>query len=144
PGPCGRTAASSRLYRLSREGLMPQSSGKNRADLREIAHRVLPEAGFEPDFSAAEMTEVAAIDGPAAEAGVQDLRQLLWSSIDNDDSQDLDQLEVAEELSGGQIRVLVAIADVDSLVRKGSAIDYHNEPTTTEIYTAAEIFPMLP
>ncbi len=116
-----------------------------RSDLRAIAHRVMAEQGLAPDFSPAELAELTHIAGAAAPpAGVADLRQLLWSSIDNDDSRDLDQIEVAEALPGGATRVRVAIADVDALVRQGSAIDAHAQQNTTSVYTAAEIFPMLP
>ncbi len=76
--------------------------------------------------------------------GIRDLRGRLWCSIDNDDSRDLDQLSVAEELPGGAVRVLVAVADVDALVHRGSALDAHARTNTTSVYTAAEIFPMLP
>jgi exoribonuclease-2 len=72
------------------------------------------------------------------------MRNLLWSSIDNDDSRDLDQLTVAEALPAGRMKILVAIADVDSAVKNGSAIDEHARQNTTSVYTAAEIFPMLP
>jgi len=82
--------------------------------------------------------------GPAADGAVRDLRALAWASIDNDDSRDLDQLTVAEELPGGAVRVLVAIAEVDSTVGKGSPVDRHARRNTTSVYTAARIFPMLP
>ena len=75
---------------------------------------------------------------------MRDLTNLLWASIDNDDSRDLDQLTVAEALPGDKIKLLVAIADVDSLVKNGSAIDDHARHNTTLVYTAAMIFPMLP
>jgi exoribonuclease R len=89
--------------------------------------------------------ELAAIGEPAGEThGLRDLRDRLWASIDNDDSRDLDQLTVAESLTGGSVRILVAIADVDALVRKGSAIDGHASRNTTSVYTPAAIFPMLP
>ena len=75
---------------------------------------------------------------------VRDLRDLLWASIDNDDSRDLDQLTVAEAMPGDKVKILVAVADVDSVVKKGSAIDDHARHNTTSVYTAATIFPMLP
>ena len=75
---------------------------------------------------------------------VRDLRDLLWASIDNDDSLDLDQLTVAEAMPGDKVKILVAVADVDSLVKNGSAIDEHARHNTTSVYTAARIFPMLP
>jgi exoribonuclease-2 len=103
------------------------------------------ERGLEPDFSPAVQQELAAISGPASATGdVRDLRNCLWASIDNDDSRDLDQLTVAESLAGGRVRIRVAIADVDALVRKASAIDDHASRNTTSVYTPAIIFPMLP
>src|SRR5207244_5210542 len=74
----------------------------------------------------------------------RDLRDRLWCSIDNDDSRDLDQLSVAEPLAAGQVKILVAVADVDTLVRRGSASDGHASTNTTSVYTAGGIFPMLP
>jgi len=73
-----------------------------------------------------------------------DLTGLLWCSIDNDDSRDLDQLTVSEVLQDGAVRILVAIADVDTLVGKDSPIDRHAQINTTSVYTSARIFPMLP
>jgi exoribonuclease-2 len=104
------------------------------------------ERGLLPDFSPAAQAQVAGIAGPASAggAGIADLRDLLWCSIDNDDSRDLDQLSVAEPLAGGVVRIRVAVADVDALVKIGSAIDSHAQTNTTSVYTAAEIFPMLP
>jgi VacB/RNase II family 3'-5' exoribonuclease len=120
---------------------------KHRSILQRIARRVMLERGLLPDFSPAALDELGrigspALVGPASQS--RDLRSLLWCSIDNDDSRDLDQLTVAEALSGGLTRILVAIADVDSLVKQGSAINGHARHNTTSIYTAAEIFPMLP
>jgi VacB/RNase II family 3'-5' exoribonuclease len=124
---------------------MDTGNGQQRATLRRIARRAMLERGLLPDFSREAMAEVAAIRAPAAREDVaRDLRDLPWSSIDNDDSRDLDQLTVAEGLPGGFVRVLVAIADVESLVAKGSAVDTHARNNTTSVYTAAEIFPMLP
>jgi VacB/RNase II family 3'-5' exoribonuclease len=103
------------------------------------------ERGLEPDFPPATQQEMATISQPADGADyLLDLRDRLWVSIDNDDSRDLDQLTVAEALAGGQIRILVAVADVDALVRKDSAIDGHAAHNTTSVYTPAAIFPMLP
>jgi exoribonuclease-2 len=116
-----------------------------RDDLRGIARRAMRARGLLPDFAPAVLAEVDA-DTRAIDAGpaVRDLRGLLWASIDNDDSRDLDQLSVAEALPGGAAKIFVAIADVDALVKRGSASDGHAAANTTTVYTAAEIFPMLP
>ncbi len=102
--------------------------------------------GLLPDFSRQVIAETERIRGPANSSApeIRDLRGLLWASIDNDDSRDLDQISVAEAGADGVIKVLVAIADVDALVKKGSAIDGHAQTNTTSVYTAAQIFPMLP
>ena len=126
---------------------MDTGNGQQRAILQRIAHRVMIARGLAPDFAPEALAQLAAIVGPApAAAGPssRDLRDLLWCSIDNDDSMDLDQLSVAQELPGGGGKLLVAIADVDALVGKGSAVDDHARTNTTSVYTAAEIFPMLP
>jgi len=120
--------------------------GQQRSDLRAIARRVMLERGLEPDFPAAALAEVGRLHGPAAPDGADthDLRDRLWCSIDNDDSRDLDQLSVAETLRGSDVRIFVAVADVDGLVAKGSALDAHAARNTTSVYTAGGIFPMLP
>ena len=102
--------------------------------------------GLLPDFSPAVLAETNAITQAVSERGpsIRDLRGLLWASIDNDDSRDLDQLSVAEPQAGGGVKILVAVADVDATVKDGSAIDGHARTNTTSVYTAAEIFPMLP
>lgn len=100
--------------------------------------------GFEPDFSDAAEAQVAALAGPAAPDGRRDLRDLIWCSIDNDDSRDLDQLSVARGNSSGDVTVLVAVADVDALVRQDTPVDQHAAHNTTSVYTGAQIFPMLP
>ncbi len=100
--------------------------------------------GLLPTFSAAVHEEVADLDSPATDDTTRDLRSLLWCSIDNDDSRDIDQLSVAEPLDDQRIRVSVAIADVDSLVPKGGAIDGHARQNTTSVYTAAKLYSMLP
>jgi len=118
----------------------------NRKDLREIARRAMIERDLLPDFSDTAILELGRIRGAATagEPNIRDLRELLWASIDNDDSRDLDQLTVADPLPDGSVRILVAIADVDSLVEKDSALDAHAKHNTTSVYTAGEIFPMLP
>jgi VacB/RNase II family 3'-5' exoribonuclease len=125
---------------------MNANENQHRFILQSIAHQAMLDRGLLPDFSAEALAELGRLQLPAAIAGepVRDLRNLLWASIDNDDSRDLDQLTVAEEMPGGKIKILVAIADVDSLVKNGSAIDAHAHHNTTSVYTAAEIFPMLP
>jgi VacB/RNase II family 3'-5' exoribonuclease len=114
--------------------------------LKDIAHQAMIDRGLQPDFSAEAEKQAESISGAAsdADASVKDLRELLWCSIDNDDSRDLDQLTVAEDLGGGNIRAMVAVADVDALVKKGTPIDDHARANTTSVYTAARIFPMLP
>ena len=102
--------------------------------------------GLLPDFSSEALAELGRIKSPASINNEQarDLRGLLWASIDNDDSRDLDQLTVAEGMPGNKIKILVAVADVDSLVKNGSVIDEHARHNTTSVYTAGKIFPMLP
>ena len=119
--------------------------GNQHATLAAIARKAMLERGLEADFPPAARQQLATITGPApAIPGLRDLRDRLWASIDNDDSRDLDQLTVAEPLADGQTRILVAVADVDALVRKGSAIDNHAAANTTSVYTPAAIFSMLP
>ena len=120
--------------------------GQHRSILRRIARRTMFERGLLPDFSLQARGELDGIRGPAtrAQESTHDLRHLIWCSIDNDDSRDLDQLTVAEAMPGGSAKIFVAIADVDAVVKKQSALDDHARHNTTSVYTAAEIFPMLP
>jgi exoribonuclease-2 len=117
---------------------------KDRGDLRIIARQAMLERGLLPDFSTAARRQADGFVHAAEERNVRDLADLLWASIDNDDSRDLDQLSVAEPLDGDAVRILIAVADVDSLVERGCPIDAHACHNTTSVYTAAEIFPMLP
>ncbi|HEY3838744.1 MAG TPA: RNB domain-containing ribonuclease [Bryobacteraceae bacterium] len=114
-------------------------------DLNRAAHDEMVHEGFSPDFLSGTDQQIAELRHrpPAASADVRDLRKLLWSSIDNDTSRDLDQIEVAERVNGG-IRVMVGIADVDSDVAIDSPIDRHASAQTTSVYTAVHTFPMLP
>ena len=119
---------------------------QQRSILRSIAHRAMLARGLLPDFSAGALAELDGIHEPATRAkeSTRDLRNLIWCSIDNDDSRDLDQLTVAEAMPDGATKILVAVADVDAVVKKQSALDDHARQNTTSVYTAAEIFPMLP
>ncbi len=125
---------------------MKTTNKSHRLILEQIARWAMIERGLFPDFSAESLAELDRIHSPATANPVQvrDLRTLLWASIDNDDSRDLDQLTVAEALPNGEFRLLVAVADVDALVVKGSALDRQAGHNTTSVYTAATIFPMLP
>lgn len=125
------------------------SGHPNHFNLVAAAHASMIEHGFQPDFPAGTDAELSAIEAhpelPAAPpSGVADLRSLLWSSIDNDTSKDLDQIEWAERLPDSRIRVLVGVADVDARVHVGSVIDGHAQSETTSVYTGVKVFPMLP
>jgi VacB/RNase II family 3'-5' exoribonuclease len=117
-----------------------------RNQLRSIAQRAMKERGLLPSFSSAVTAELIGFTHAATDASatVRDLRTLLWASIDNDDSRDLDQLTVSMPGEKGATKILIAIADVDALVKRGSAVDEHAQTNTTSVYTAAQIFPMLP
>src|SRR6202790_1270086 len=117
-------------------------------DLQAAAKQVMIENGFEPEFPPQiqqQLTELR-VDPPQVgpNANIRDLRNLLWSSIDNDTSRDLDQAEVVERLPYGETKILVGIADVDTFVPKSSAIDAHAGKETTTVYTGVRNFPMLP
>jgi exoribonuclease-2 len=111
-------------------------------DLRAAARQEMIDHGFVPDFPADAERQAETLNA-APGAGLRDLRSLLWSSIDNDDSRDLDQIEWAERTAAG-IRVLVAIADVDSCVSKATPIDGYAGAETTTVYAGVRNFPMLP
>ena len=127
-------------------------SGKNSngdtISLADIAHQAMIERGFKPDFPQAVLQEVAAIPTPSStlhsKPGMHDLRHLLWVSIDNDDSKDLDQLTFAEVTDTGINKIYVAVADVDALVPNRSPIDAYASYNTTSVYTPTKVFPMLP
>jgi len=124
---------------------MTSRTGVNR-HLQHVAREAMLARGFLPDFSPAVIAETSALTRAATAAAtpLRDLRDLLWASIDNDDSRDLDQLSVVGRSEDGADRVFVAVADVDALVEKGSYVDDHAATNTTSVYTAAQIFPMLP
>jgi len=116
------------------------------SQLMRAARQAMLDNGLLPDFDEAAANQAKTIVQPAQDPSpeIRDLRNLLWASIDNDTSRDLDQLTVAEPLSSGSVRILVAIADVDAIVKIGSPIDAHARANTTSVYTPAAIFSMLP
>jgi VacB/RNase II family 3'-5' exoribonuclease len=117
-------------------------------DLQAIAKRIMEQRGFEPDFPAAVSDQLATLrqSPPRIRAGgdIRDLRSLLWSSIDNDTSRDLDQIEVAERAPNGDVKVMIGVADVDAFVPSQTPIDQHAATETTTVYTGVRNFPMLP
>lgn len=117
-------------------------------DLQAMARQVMLAQGFEPNFPPTTQQQLADIKAHPPQLApsdkVRDLRSLLWSSIDNDTSKDLDQIEVAERLANGDVKVMIGIADVDSFVAKASPIDQHAARETTSVYAGVVIFPMLP
>ena len=116
-------------------------------DLQAVAKQVMLAHGFDPDFPPAVLQEIAALKSRpplAAASDVRDLRDLLWSSIDNDTSRDLDQIEIAQPLENGDVKLLIAIADVDIDVPKNSPIDEHAASQATTVYTGVRNFSMLP
>jgi len=127
---------------------MKNSNRHSSLDLRAMAHRAMIDNGFEPELPETAALEVQRVEHAGAasptSSSIRDLRSLLWSSIDNMESRDLDQVEYAEALPGGDIRLMIGIADVDAFVPKGSAIDQHALHNTTSVYTGVRTFPMLP
>src|SRR5437764_735308 len=112
---------------------------QSHVDLQTMAQQIMLEHGFEPEFSAAVQQQLAEIQARPpmtnhSSASLRDLRGLLWSSIDNDTSRDLDQIEVAERLPSGDTKIMIGIADVDAFVAKGSPIDDHAAKETTTVY----------
>ena len=130
---------------------MPALETQHRAILQRLARQAMLERGLLPDFSREALAELDAIQqradgrgGPEQGPGPRDLRELLWASIDNEHSRDLDQLTVAQALPGGAVKILVAVADVEATVKRAGALDEHARHNTASVYTAAMIFPMLP
>ncbi|OYT88849.1 MAG: ribonuclease II, partial [Burkholderiales bacterium PBB3] len=118
----------------------------HRSDLVRIAIHAMNERGLLPEFASEVERQLAGITRQPddTDPAIHDLTSLLWCSIDNDDSMDLDQLTVSEVLPNGSVRLWVAIADVDALVPRDTPIDLHASTNTTSVYTSARIFPMLP
>ena len=124
------------------------NAGPSHVDLQATAKQVMEQRGFEPDFPPQVTQQVAQLKAhpPNLRAGgdIRDLRNLLWSSIDNDTSRDLDQVEVVDRLANGDVKVMIGIADVDAFVAKQTPIDQHAARETTTIYAGVRNFPMLP
>src|SRR5436853_2695111 len=123
---------------------MRNQSPMDSFDLSAIAHQTMIDAGFVPDLPDSVLAELRSLESKPPKADARDLRTLLWSSIDDSKSRDLDQVEYAERLPNGDVCVRVGIADVDALVQKGSAIDSHAAENATSVYTGVRTFPMLP
>ena len=123
-----------------------QSANPSHLDLQATAKQIMEQHGFQPDFPPQVSDQLVKLREAAASpgAGVRDLRKLLWSSIDNDTSRDLDQIEVAERVSNGDVKIMIGIADVDAFVPKQTPIDEHAARETTTVYTGIKNFPMLP
>jgi VacB/RNase II family 3'-5' exoribonuclease len=115
-------------------------------DLVAAARQAVRDHGFQPDYPNQVQQEAAALQAhpPKMNPAAEDLRHLLWSSIDNETSRDLDQIEYADTLPDGRTRVRIGIADVDALVPKGSAIDRYAANETVTLYTGVKNFSMLP
>src|SRR5579864_7291713 len=117
-------------------------------DLQATAKQIMQQYGFEPDFPPQVPQQLADLKARppqiAPASDIRDLRNLLWSSIDNDTSRDLDQIEVAERVANGDVKILIGIADVDAFAAKQTPIDQHAARETTTVYTGVRNFPMLP
>ena len=124
-----------------------QDANPSHLDLQATAKEIMQQYGFEPDFLAPVATQLANLGQQpqvSPSRDVRDMRNLLWSSIDNDTSRDLDQIEVVESAPNGDVKVMVGIADVDTFVPKLTPIDQHAARETTTVYTGIRNFPMLP
>lgn len=123
-----------------------ENSSPKEGYLAQIADQAMVTFGLEPAFSNDALTQLKSISGPAQDSsnGIKDMRDLLWCSIDNDDSRDLDQISVGEDLGGSRTRLWVAVADVDALVAKDTPLDQYAQKNATSVYTGVKTFPMLP
>lgn len=126
--------------------LSPQHKQYTRMDLARIATRAMLERDLEPEFPVKALLQLKSLSGPSAEStsDIVDLTHLLWCSLDNDDSRDLDQLTVCTQEKDGNTLILVAVADVDALIKQDCPIDLHARKNTASVYTCAKVFPMLP
>lgn len=115
-------------------------------DLTSISRQAMIDRGLLAEFSPQVRREArrlkAPVDGNDGE--IRDLRSLPWCSIDNDDSRDIDQLTATQNVSRDVHRILVAVADVDAVVKKGTATDLHAKHNTTTVYCPTVTFTMIP
>ena len=127
---------------------MAKSSRAKSLDVSAIADQAMIDNGFVPEFAPAVRKEVNTLEAKSSESfsdkSVRDLREFLWSSIDDPKTRDLDQVEYAEPLQNGEVRLRIGIADVDAFVPRGSATDKHAEKNCTSVYAGVKTFPMLP
>src|ERR1700757_1080469 len=123
-----------------------QDPNPSHLDLQDTAREIMQQHGFQPEFPAEVQAQLLSLgkQPTSAPPDVRDMRSLLWSSIDNDTSRDLDQIEVAERGSNGEVKVMIGIAEIDALVPKLTPIDQHAAQETTTVYTGIRNFPMLP
>jgi exoribonuclease-2 len=133
------------IYGIESENLMNHRSNRT-YNLNQIALEAMAAHGFEAEFPRAAIEQAAALREPVRDSsdGLKNMTNLLWCSIDNDDSRDLDQVSVSEDLPGGWTKILVGVADVDALVQQNSQLDLHARRNTTSIYTGIRTFPMFP
>lgn len=113
-------------------------------DLAAVARQALRDNGFHPELDDDARRELAALRAPEPPRDVADMRALLWSSIDNAESKDLDQIEIVERLPDGGVLLRIAIADVDAVIAQRSALDRHAAANGTSVYTGVAVYPMLP
>ncbi len=136
------------LHRTDPQKIDLQKTDPRKIDLQQTAKEIMEQRGFQPDFppqATQQLADLKAHPPQVSPAGdIRDLRNLLWSSIDNDTSRDLDQIEVAERLANGDVKIMVGIADVDAFVTKNTPIDLHAARETTTVYAGVRNFPMLP
>ena len=127
---------------------MAKSSRAKSLDLSATADQAMIDSGFVPQFPAAVQKEVGTLEERSSKSfsdkSVRDLRELLWSSIDDPKTRDLDQVEYAEPLENGEVRLLIGVADVDAFVPMESATDKHAGKNCTSVYAGVKTFPMLP
>ena len=124
-----------------------QYANPSHLDLQATAKEIMQQHGFEPDFPAPVQAQLLSLGKQSVVSpprDVRDMRNLLWSSIDNDTSRDLDQIEVAERSSNGEVKVMIGIAEIDAFVPKLTPVDQHAARETTTVYTGIRNFPMLP